>query len=263
VRIADKYKCYVTVGYPEKASPGGTSTPAPAITSADPLNSSNGAASSPFVPITSSIANNGHTDKTHNFNTIVTVSPSGEVLFNYRKSFLYYTDETWASEGENDPPGFFAGNHPLLGPVAMGICMDINPYKFLSKWDEYEFANHVLQSQAQLVIISMAWLTRLSPQELAELPLRPDNETLSYWLERFFPIHVNRARDAQVFIVFANRCGIEHGACYAGTSSVVCFREGKGFIFDILGKREEKCMVIDLQKVSPSLIAGAVDSNRL
>jgi protein N-terminal amidase len=130
----------------------------------------------------------------------------------------------------------------------MGICMDINPHRFEAPWTKYEFAHHVLDTHAQLVIVSMAWLTRLSPQELTELPLRPDNETVSYWIERFFPVH--SSRQSNVFIVLANRCGIEESACYAGTSSVICFRNGKGYIYEILGKCEEKCMVVDLQKVS-------------
>ncbi len=53
------------------------------------------------------------------YNSAVLVSPKGEVLVNYRKSFLYYTDETWANEGTE---GFFAGDLPELGAVAMGIC---------------------------------------------------------------------------------------------------------------------------------------------
>jgi len=125
----------------------------------------------------------------------------------------------------------------------MGICMDINPYKFLADWTKYEFANHVMQAKSQLVVLSMAWLTRLVPQELTELPLRPDNETFSYWVERFFPL---QATQQPVFFVFANRCGIEGSACYAGTSSVMCFRDRKGYIYDILGKWEEKCLVVDL-----------------
>jgi protein N-terminal amidase len=139
----------------------------------------------------------------------------------------------------------------------MGICMDINPYRFEAPWNAYEFANHVIESRAQLVILSMAWLTRLSPQELRELPLRPDNETLQYWIDRFYPVHLSSG--GPVFIVFANRCGIENAACYAGTSALICFKDGKGYIYEMLGKWEEKCMVIDLQKVStayPDLFAS-------
>lgn len=50
------------------------------------------------------------------FNSTVTVSPTGEVLANYRKTFLYYTDETWAHEGDRR---FFSGTLGSLGPVSM------------------------------------------------------------------------------------------------------------------------------------------------
>lgn len=50
------------------------------------------------------------------FNSAVTVSPAGEVLANYRKTFLYYTDETWAHEGDER---FFSGPLGALGHVSM------------------------------------------------------------------------------------------------------------------------------------------------
>lgn len=52
------------------------------------------------------------------YNSAVTVSPSEEIIVNYRKSFLYYTDETWAAEG----PGFYSGEIANLGNISMGIC---------------------------------------------------------------------------------------------------------------------------------------------
>jgi len=52
------------------------------------------------------------------FNSLIMVNGDGETLANYRKSFLYYTDATWAQEGS----GFFAGKIDSLGQVAMGIC---------------------------------------------------------------------------------------------------------------------------------------------
>jgi protein N-terminal amidase len=184
-----------------------------------------------------------------NYNSTVTVSPAGQVVANYRKRFLYYTDETWAAEGDGPTPsGFYSGSLEGLGPVTLGICMDINPYKFVAPWTAYEFSKHVLQNNSQLVVLSMAWLTRLTAQEMSELPLRPDNETFSYWIERFFPLQ--RATGPPIFVVMANRCGAEGPACYAGTSSVICFRDGRGYIYDILGKWDEQCMVVDLQKVS-------------
>ncbi|KFY19492.1 hypothetical protein V493_07936 [Pseudogymnoascus sp. VKM F-4281 (FW-2241)] len=58
------------------------------------------------------------------YNAAVAVSPSGATLANYRKTFLFTTDEKWALEG---PDGFFSGEFDGLGGVALGICMDLNP----------------------------------------------------------------------------------------------------------------------------------------
>jgi protein N-terminal amidase len=53
------------------------------------------------------------------FNSAVMVSPEGNVIANYRKHFLYTTDERWAEEGKE---GFYAGEIGGLGKIAMGIC---------------------------------------------------------------------------------------------------------------------------------------------
>jgi protein N-terminal amidase len=213
-----RYKIFVTVGYPE------------------------------------TIPSEDATTQATNYNSTVTVSPLGHVIGTYRKRFLYYTDETWAKEGDGNtsPSGFFAGALGALGHVSMGICMDINPYKFLSRWTDYEFASHVLSARTPLVVVNMAWLTRLTPQELTELPLRPDEETFAYWIERFQPLLEADGRTGEdagpIVVVCANRCGIEGNACFAGTSAVFVVEAGKVSIFDVLGKLEEKCMVVDLAR---------------
>jgi protein N-terminal amidase len=79
-----KYDCTVTVGYPEKVDVA------------------------PKWPASPEY-----------YNSAITVNPDGETIANYRKSFLYYTDETWALEG---PDGFYDGEIDGLGNVAMGIC---------------------------------------------------------------------------------------------------------------------------------------------
>ena len=56
------------------------------------------------------------------YNSALVVNGDGDMVGNYRKSFLYYTDETWALEG---PDGFFTRNIPKLGNVALGICTDL------------------------------------------------------------------------------------------------------------------------------------------
>lgn len=215
VNIARHYNVFVTVGYPEIAKPADPADPA---------------------------------SKSENYNSTVTISPQGVVIGTYRKRFLYYTDEVWAHEGDGKTSvsGFFAGPLGPLGDVSMGICMDINPHKFLAPWAAYEFANHVLDSGTPLVVLSMAWLTRLTPQELAELPLRPDEETFAYWIQRFQPL-IER-KEGPIAVVCANRCGIEGSACYAGTSSVFVVDKGNVNIYDVMGKLEEKCMVVDLMR---------------
>lgn len=74
--MALKYNCFVTAGYPEKVD-----SPTPEY-----------------------------------YNSAVTVGRDGETIANYRKSFLYDTDEIWAQEGN----GFYEGAIPELGKVAMG-----------------------------------------------------------------------------------------------------------------------------------------------
>lgn len=51
------------------------------------------------------------------------VNGDGETVANYRKSFLYMIDESWALEGRN---GFFGGHIEGLGDTAMGICKSLH-----------------------------------------------------------------------------------------------------------------------------------------
>ncbi|GAB7347856.1 hypothetical protein MBLNU459_g5387t1 [Dothideomycetes sp. NU459] len=217
-RTARRLQCVVAVGYPE-------------ITASDPP---------------------------QRYNSVVSVSPTGEVLATYRKTFLYYTDDTWASEGD---AGFFHGALGSVGQACMGICMDINPRKFVAPWTAYEFATHCVGADAPLVVLSMAWLTRLLPRELQDRALQPDLETLTYWIERFRPI-MGSKREGGVVLVLANRCGNEPGTVvpgadqegtddgeqvvsYAGSSCVLRIQDGAVQLFDILGRAEETLLIAD------------------
>ena len=198
------------------------------------------------------------------YNAAYVVSPGGDVVGNYRKTHLYYTDETWAAEGD----GFFCQNVDGLGVVGLGICMDINPYQFKAPWQAYEFANHVLAGGARLVVLSMAWLTRLDESVLKQSASEPDMDTLTYWLERFYPFMAAKL-EYDVVVVFCNRCGtepneprtmvvksgqvvplLESTVCYAGSSCVVKFKaNGRGVeILDVLGKAEEKVLIVDTEQ---------------
>lgn len=82
--VALKYNCYVTVGYPEKVDV------------------------SPMWPTGPEY-----------YDSAIVVNGDGETVANYRKSFLFYTDETWALEGNK---GFYDGFLPGLGNTSIGIC---------------------------------------------------------------------------------------------------------------------------------------------
>jgi predicted amidohydrolase len=213
-----KYDCVVTVGYPEKVD----------ITPKWPA--------SPEY-----------------YNSAITVNADGETIANYRKSFLYYTDETWALEG---PDGFYDGEIDGLGNVAMGICkwptksferMDLNPYKFEAPWSAWEFAYHILHKEANLVILSMAWLTREDARSYSRTPKEPDMDTLSYWLARLEPL-IRAETEGEIIVVLANRCGTEEDAVYAGTSAVLGIQGGEVKVYGILGRGEKELLVVDTEK---------------
>jgi len=213
-----KYNCVVTVGYPEKVD----------VTPKWPT--------SPEY-----------------YNSAIVVNAEGETIANYRKSFLYYTDETWALEG---PDGFFDGEIEGLGNTAMGICkwptksferMDLNPYKFEAPWSAWEFSYHVLHKEANLVILSMAWLTREDARSYSRKPKEPDMDTLSYWLARLEPI-IRAETEGEIIVVMANRTGTEEEAVYAGTSAVLGIHAGEVKVYGILGRGEKELLVVDTKK---------------
>src|SRR3569833_221519 len=79
-----KYNCTVCVGYPEKVD----------------------------------VAEKWPTSPEY-YNSLIMVNGEGETVANYRKQFLYATDETWALEGGG---GFYDGFIPGFGRTSMGIC---------------------------------------------------------------------------------------------------------------------------------------------
>ncbi|KAK0099969.1 Carbon-nitrogen hydrolase [Cadophora gregata f. sp. sojae] len=129
----------------------------------------------------------------------------------------------------------------------MGICMDLNPYKFEAPWSAWEFAYHVLHKEANLVIISMAWLTREDARSFSRTPKEPDMETLSYWLARMEPL-IRAEGDDEIIVVFANRCGTEDDAVYAGTSAVLGIQSGEVKVYGILGRGERELLVVDTNR---------------
>lgn len=247
IGTAKRYGCHVTVGYPEICYP--------------------------TSPTTGKPNENPNAEGVKRYNSTVTVSPTGDILFNYRKCHLYYTDDTWAHEGPGVPDSpFWHGNLGHVGQVSHAICMDINPYKFeQERYAKYEFATAVQAAGSKIMGLSTAWLTHLTKDELAEKGT-PDVATLYYWIERFTPIVAaseeaaaiatagssegvvttlnNGSDDArETILVFANRCGSEGESSYAGTSCVLRIKDGKIEVLDILGRAEEGLLIVDTVQV--------------
>lgn len=206
--MALKYNCVVAVGYPEKVEWSSSSS------------------QRPIGP--------------EYYNSAIVVNGDGETVANYRKSFLYYTDETWAMEGGR----FYQGSIPTLGNVSIGICMDLNPYKFEAPWHAFEFAHHILQADSNLVIVSMAWVTQADRRRFSSMPHEPDMETLTYWVTRLEPL-IRSDNEDEIIIVFCNRIGHEDDVTYAGTSAVVGIQDGEVKVYGLLGRGEKELLVID------------------
>ncbi|KUI71042.1 Protein N-terminal amidase [Cytospora mali] len=184
------------------------------------------------------------------YNSAIVVNGDGETIANYRKSFLYSVDESWALEGKD---GFFHGHIGGLGQTAMGICMDLNPYRFETPWHSFEFAFHILEVRAHLVIVTMAWLTREDKSHFSSMPAEPDMESLTYWIQRLEPV-IRAEDDEEVIVVFCNRTGSEDDAVYAGTSAVVGIKEGEVHVYGLLGRGSKEVLVADTERPIAKLV---------
>jgi len=228
-RTAKRLRCTVAVGYPEAAEEGNFNTIFDKHITAE----------------AGTIA----------YNSLVFVSATGDVVAHYRKSFLYYTDETWAQEGQ----GFWAGVLPIGGngqqiKAAAGICMDINPYKFEAPWTAYEFGNHAREARVKIVVISMAWLTRLNADELSSQVTVPDQDTINYWINRLSPLFEAHGSETEALVICANRVGEEGtdprlgDVRYAGSSCVMGMTKGRRLrIWDMLGRAQEGVLMVDTE----------------
>jgi len=202
-----KHDCAVVVGYPEKVD----------IT-----------ASWPASP--------------EYYNSAIVINNDGETITNYRKSFLYPTDETWALEGPGD---FFKGHVPKLGHVSLGISTDINPYRSEAPWDAFEFA--VTAVRSDVVVVTMAWHTPHDIAMYSRKPQEPDLEAIVYWVQRLEPI-ISAKKEEEVTVVFCNRTGSEGGVTYTGTSAVLGIRRGEVFVYGMLGRGVKELLIVDTSK---------------
>ncbi|KAJ4423823.1 hypothetical protein N0V82_001562 [Gnomoniopsis sp. IMI 355080] len=175
------------------------------------------------------------------YNSAILVNGDGETVANYRKTFLHPLDESWAREGRE----FFGDRVPGLGTIAIGIGGDINPYRLEAPWHAFEFAFHILDVQADLAIVNMAWFTNEECAQFTQFPNEPDMETLAYWARRLEPIIRDESRE-ELIIVFCNRTGVEDQlTVYAGTSAVIGIHQGEVKVYGLLGRGVKELLIVD------------------
>ena len=119
-----------------------------------------------------------------------------------------------------------------------------SPYKLEAPWKDFEFAYHALDSDSNVIIVSMAWQTLQNPAQYLQNPLEPDLDTLVYWVQRFEPL-VRSNNEDEIIFVFCNRTGTEYDATYTGTSAVLGVKLGEVFVYGVLGRGETELLIVD------------------
>lgn len=214
------------------------------------------------------------------FNSAVLTGPDGSMIHHYRKTFLYESDENWGCS-ENPSKKQFEPFELIINKdyylkrdenskrsdyklivCNIGICMDLNPYKFEAPFNKFEFSLSCFQNRAELILCPMAWLSPKSPSlakenessggkesesvieqspevkydlltsttssaSLSEAQL-PEMSTVDYWVLRFLPFLKHTMVDLpryykNVTLICCNRSGKEDDVLYGGSSLIFQF----------------------------------------
>ncbi|KAK9456924.1 carbon-nitrogen hydrolase [Dipodascopsis uninucleata] len=192
------------------------------------------------------------------YNSAVVVSPSGEIVYNYRKCFLYEADKVWGACSGGEGFGSMEltlGRDKVSVKVVLGICMDLNPEEFTAPFDKYEFANFAIQKDADLIVLPMAWRAYDNDVPVEDSMNIPDWKTINYWAVRLKPLQDNVAsltENRRRVFIGANRTGIEDGdvserTMYAGSSCVLEYdNSGKALVRDWLGQEKEGILFVEV-----------------
>jgi len=215
--IARKLGCYVQVGVPTLA----------------PLSEEETTTSSSLGPTRQDLY----------YNSIILVNPKGKIELVYHKTFLFETDQTWCTKGENfvtldlqfpissphhhkqqsgEGSSSGSGSTPRNSfKYSPAICMDLNGESFEeSMMEKFEFSNFVKREKVDLVVASNAWLDSevlKSPEDVAGREGEKAGESwedvrdlISYWVYR---MSTNLQGEPGIGFVVCNRIGREGGEC--------------------------------------------------
>ncbi|KKF97008.1 DNA repair protein rhp41 [Ceratocystis platani] len=92
--------------------------------------------------------------------------------------------------------------------IAVGLSLDIGLTEHQNPSDgpdTYDFATHVVQAGANLVVLSLASTSNQLIEAFTTKPEDPDMDTLCHWLSRLFPIFQSSLESSEIIVVLANR----------------------------------------------------------
>ena len=206
------------------------------------------------------------------YNSVQVIDEAGRVILRANKHHLYCIDETWADEdiesgftslelvlkargigNTNSSRSSSSKVEEYRIKTTVGICMDINPYKFEAPWGAFEFAKTIEKASSSLILFASAW-TNAHPDDDAETKaIVPDRtETWNYWYNRLLPLFVDQEKEGEEGIlrprkrafVFANRVGVEREIHFVGSSVVFQIeRGGKLIVKGGLDNKKEGILV--------------------
>ena len=172
------------------------------------------------------------------YNSCFIITPDGTSLPSYKKHFLYSDDERWCLEGDKFGYMEITTKRGLKLKLGIGICMDINNYKFISPWKNMEFATHCLEKDVDIIIFPTNW-TDEEPNNLTE-----DNryELWNYWISRMKPFtdrnKANKYKGKKVYFLAADRIGFEGKTHFYGCSCVIQLCP-QALVINSIGKKDE------------------------
>ena len=123
--------------------------------------------------------------------------------------------------------------------------MDLNPKGFNARTHEFEFARHVVESQARLAVLPMAWLSTLGEDAIKKNPGNVDLDTLIYWVRRLEPV-MDQEHAEETVVVTCNRVGVERGSVFAGSSVILAFKDGGVRVIAKAGAGTEELLVAEI-----------------
>lgn len=172
------------------------------------------------------------------YNSAILTSPDGSITNTFRKHFLFDDDERWC--GRQGGAGFQFIDLPLgkngaSTRIAVGICMDLNPFRFQTPWERFEFASFCRDNSVDVVVLSMAWLSNKAETEVEAQKeekqaqaesMEPNFDTINYWAMRCEPLWKQDSEDTsnkkRTILVAANRTGTERSEFTALPPAPLC-----------------------------------------